>query len=288
MSSALESHAVRSSEISFINHNYLYGCRNTSDPTMVWGTDVDAEELLGFVKQYNDSTRVIISAAHVLIKAVGMSLAQFPQLNCRVVRGRIYRFRDVNVRMVSYNQRTSDVDIITMQQADQASLDDIGQFLWDSQLKIAAGHYTDHVDKMILHRAPVWLHRLLTQTFWWLDRNFRLPRLGRIDRHLESSVLVNYLGYSHSPSMKMYKPSKFPDDSSLLSITMGRIEEMPVVRDGRVVIRRVAPLFIRADHRVTDANELSRFICNLRDSLQNPRSLVGQSIHASTLQQQAA
>ena len=88
--------------------------------------------------------------------------------------------------------------------------------------------------------------------------------------------------------MRMYKPSKFLDETSLLSVTMGRIEEMPVVRDGQVVARRVAPLFVRADHRVTDAQHLSHFVGRLRESLENPKSLEEPSGHAVPLQKQAA
>jgi hypothetical protein len=288
MSRALETRAIRSSEISFINHQYLHGCRSTADPTIVWGTDVDVEELLKFVKQCNKSADVIISAAHILIKAVANTLARFPRLNCRVVRGRVYSFRDINVRMVAYDQRTSDIDILTLPRADQTSLNDIGRFLWDQQLQFASGKHADRFDKAVLAYCPIWLGRWVIRAFWWLDRNFRLPRIGRIDRHLDSSVVVNYLAYADAPPMRMYKPSKFPDESSLLSITMGRIEEMPVVRDGRVVARRVAPLFIRADHRVTDAHQLSHFIRSLRESLENPVSLEESSRHAVPIQKSAA
>ena len=123
----------------------------------------------------------------------------------------------------------------------------------------------------MLNWGPAFTRRWGSRLFWWLDRNFRLPRLGRIDRHLDSAVVVNYLGYPGSPSMSMYKPSKFPDESSLLSVTMGRIEERPVVRDGRVVVGHVAPLFVRADHRVTDAYMLGKFLAELHDVLMNPQ-----------------
>lgn len=272
MSQALERRPVSTSEITLINHQYLsQGAR--SDSTMVWGTDVDAEGLSDFIVEKNRSSKVLISAAHVLLQAVARSLAQFPQLNCRVIRGRIYRFRNVNVRMIAYNARKADVDILTIEQAHQLSLDDIGQFLWNSQLRIAAGNHADHLDKTWLTWGPAVTRRWGSRLFWWLDRNCRLPRLGRIDRHLDSAVVVNHLGFPGAPSMSTYKPSKFPDESSLLSVTMGRIEERPVVHEGRVVARRVAPLFIRADHRITDAYLLGKFVAALNDALTAPQSM---------------
>jgi hypothetical protein len=95
-------------------------------------------------------------------------------------------------------------------------------------------------------------------------------------------VLVNYLGFPGAPPMRMYKPSKFPDETSLLSVTLGRIEERPAVREGSVVVRRMAPLFVRADHRVTDAYVLGRFVASLQEALTNPASLEAQSPHENS------
>ena len=287
MSNALESRPVKSSEITLINHQYL-SCGNRPDSTIVWGTDVDAERLSDFVKQRNQSAGTLISVAHVLVGAVGRSLARYRQLNCRIVGGRIYRFRDVNVRMICFDRKRSDVDILTITQADQASLEDIAQCIWNSQVEIATNQHSDRFDKAVLSWGPNWSRRWTSRLFWWLDRHFRLPRIGRIDRHLDSAVVVNYLGFADAPPMRMYKPSKFPDESSLLSVTLGRIEDRPVVHEGRVVARRVAPLFVRADHRVTDAHLLAQFIGTLRDALEDPQAAELQLDDARSIQDKAA
>jgi hypothetical protein len=272
MPRALESSPVRGSELSLFNHQYLaFGSR--ADAAMVWGTDVDAEGLVSYVKQRNASAEILTSVAHVLIQAVGRSVSQFPELNSRIIRGRVYRFRNVNVRMVSYDAKRGDVNIITVHKADQESLDGITSHVWNSQLEIASGEHADRIDKLILSWGPAFIRRCTSRVFWWLDRNFRLPRIGRIDRHLNSSVVVNYLGFAKSPPMRMYKPSKFPDESSLLSVTMGRIERQPCVVGDQVVVRKVAPVFVRADHRVTDAYVLSQFVEALRTRLAHPETM---------------
>ena len=287
MSHALESRPVKSSEITLINHQYL-SCGNRPDSTIVWGTDVDAEGLLAFVNQRNKTAGTLISVAHVLIGAVGRSLARYPQLNCRIIGSRIYRFRDVNVRIICFDGKSRDVDILTITQADQAGVEDIAQFIWNSQLEIATNQNPDRFDKALLSWGPNWSRRWTSRLFWWLDRHFRLPRVGRIDRHLDSAVVVNYLGFAGAPPMRMYKPSKFPDESSLLSVTLGRIEQRPVVFEGRVVARRVVPLFVRADHRVADAHLLSQFISTLRDALEDPQAAELQSNDPRSIQDKAA
>ena len=234
---ALDKRALRASEISFINHQYLHGCHGTSDPTMIWGTDIDTEALLAFVKQSNEPAEVVISVTHVLIKAVAAALARFPQLNCRIVGGRIYRFRDVNVRIVSFDRKTSDVDILTLPQADRASLHDIGRFLWDHQLQLATGRYVDRLDKAMLGRwCPAGCGRRRSGCSGGSSEISACPASGGLTAISIRRWWSTTWRLQRTP-MRMYKPSKFLDETSLLSVTIGRIEEMPVVRDGQVVAR---------------------------------------------------
>jgi pyruvate/2-oxoglutarate dehydrogenase complex dihydrolipoamide acyltransferase (E2) component len=272
MFGALESRPLRSADISFINQQYLSCCDSTVDPTMVWGSEIEAENLLEFVKRCNRTAETLVSPAHLLVKAVADCMERFPELNARVIGGRIYRFRDISVRIIHYGVASSEVNIVTLFKANQLSLEEVSQTLWQSQLQIVQGGH-DRFDKRILEFGPQWFRNMISRTYWWLDRKVRLPRINRIDRHLDSAVMVNYLGHAGLPSMKAYKPSKFPDESSLLNVTMGRIEPMAVVRNGQVVVRRMAPLFVRGDHRVTDAHQLGRFIAALRDKLEDTQAL---------------
>jgi hypothetical protein len=269
---ALQTWPVPSSEISLFNQQYLTHGSHT-DAAMVWGTDVEAEGLMDYVQRRNRGGKTLTSVAHVLIQAVARSVRQFPALNSRIIRGRIYRFREVNVRMISYDAKHADVNIITIDRADRRSLQEITECVWNTQLEIAAGKDSDRIDKAVLSWGPASARRWTSRVFWWLDRNFRLPRIGRIDRHLNSSVVVNYLGFAKAPPMTMYKPSKFPDESSLLSVTLGRTELLPRVVGGQVVPRPIAPLFVRADHRITDAYVLSQFIVTLRGLLAHPERM---------------
>ena len=52
---------------------------------------------------------------------------------------------------------------------------------------------------------------------------------------------------------------------------MGRVEKRPVVRDGQVVAGEVAPLFVRADHRIASAYQLAQFAESIRKLLMNPQ-----------------
>lgn len=54
----------------------------------------------------------------------------------------------------------------------------------------------------------------------------------------------------------------------------GRIEDMPVVKDNKIVIRKIMPISFTYDHRVLDGAEAARFINDLKALLENPKGLV--------------
>lgn len=270
----LVSKPIPTAQVPFYNLHYLYGCRPPADPTIVWGTDVLARPLLDYVRACNADSKTIISVAHVLIQAVGCALSRHRELNRRIVGKRIYDFRDVNVRMMTYNKKHGEVEVLLIRHVDTMSLERIARILWKSQQRAASGESMDHEDKAWLRRKfPGPLLGWIIRTYLWLDSRFRLPKVDRIDRIACSPVLVNYLAFSGAPPMRGYKPSSYPHESSTLSVTMGRTEFMPVVRDGHVVVDQVAPLSVRADHRIANAYLLGQFTETLRGLLANPAQM---------------
>ncbi|MBN1771943.1 MAG: 2-oxo acid dehydrogenase subunit E2 [Deltaproteobacteria bacterium] len=55
---------------------------------------------------------------------------------------------------------------------------------------------------------------------------------------------------------------------------MGRVQERPVVRDGQIVARRMLPLTLSFDHRVTDGADAARFVNHVVRLLEDPAALL--------------
>ncbi|MGZ3494333.1 MAG: dihydrolipoamide acetyltransferase family protein, partial [Thermodesulfobacteriota bacterium] len=51
---------------------------------------------------------------------------------------------------------------------------------------------------------------------------------------------------------------------------VGRIQDRPVIRDGKVVVRKILPLSISFDHRVVDGAEAARFLNTVILRLEDP------------------
>ena len=265
---------IPSDQVPFYNLHYLYGCRPPADPTIVWGTDVPAEQLNQYVRTRNRDSKTLISVAHVLVQAVGRALRQHPHMNRRVVGKRIFDFRNVNVRMMTYNRQQNEVEVLLIRNVDSLSLERVARILWKNQHRGAAGDTMDHADKAWLRsRFPGPLLGWIIRSYLFLDSHFNLPKVDRIDRIACSPVLVNYLAFGGAPPMRGYKPSNYPHESSTLSVTMGRVERRPVIENGEVVVGQVAPLFVRADHRIASAYHLAQFTQTIRQLLADPAQM---------------
>ena len=55
---------------------------------------------------------------------------------------------------------------------------------------------------------------------------------------------------------------------------MGKVQEKPVVRDGQIVIRKILPLSLSFDHRVTDGADAARFVTEMIRELSDPNFLL--------------
>ena len=264
---------VSNADVPFFNLQYLHGCETPADPTMVWGSEVDVENLENYVRARNADSQILLSPAHVLLQAVGRALAMHIDLNRRVIGRRVYEFSRVNILTSLYSKQRRDVDVVVIKDADLIALDEIARVLWKASYEAMRDASPMARDKRRLRRLPGWLLGRLLRTYLWLDRHVRLPIWGRIDRLRSGPVLVNYLSFHGIPPLLAYKPAVFPTGSWMLNVTMGPAQQKPVVQDGQIVVRPMAPLFVRADHRTADAYLLGQFVSSLRNLLADPAQM---------------
>jgi pyruvate dehydrogenase E2 component (dihydrolipoamide acetyltransferase) len=58
------------------------------------------------------------------------------------------------------------------------------------------------------------------------------------------------------------------------SLAVGAVRQVPVVRDGQVVVGQVMQVTLSADHRVTDGATAAQYLQEFRRLLQSPMSLL--------------
>jgi hypothetical protein len=150
-------------------------------------------------------------------------------------------------------------------------------------LQAARGEGGRDRDLARLRRLPAFWFRQIVRLYGFLDRNLKLPTFGRLDGTRRGCMMVNDLSFLGAPPMRMYKPTHFPDKSDSFNLTLGPIEKKVVTRSGQFVSATVMPLFLRADHRLVDAQQVGRFLAAVRDHLSNPERLAGGYYESSDI-----
>jgi 2-oxoacid dehydrogenases acyltransferase (catalytic domain) len=261
-------------QVPLYNRIYLHASGAIQvDPTIVWGTEIDADALQEFLRKRNREGHVVITAAHALIRATALALVEFPEFNVRIVRRRVYTFRDVNIRMAFLNRRSGEIDVLMIRGVNLKRLEQIGLEVWRQLLQAGRGEVDRDRDLSRLRRIPDFYLRQILRLYGFLDRNVRLPTVGRIDATRECCTTVNDLSFPGAPLMRSYKPSRFPDQTDTLNLTLGGVENKVVARSGHFMSTSVMPLFMRADHRLVDAYQVGRFLAAVRNLLHHPERL---------------
>jgi hypothetical protein len=277
--------AIPDRKIPLYNRLYLHApAASPVDPVMVWGTEIDADALQAFLLERNRNGRVVITTAHALIRAAALALEQFPEMNARVVGRRLYRFRDINIRMAFFHRRNSEIDLMLISSANSKSLEQIGLEAWQRLLQAGRGEGDRDRDLARLRRLPGFWFRQVLRLYGFLDRHLALPSLGRLDATRAGCVTVNDLSFPGAPPMRIYKATRFPDQADSLNLALGPAEGKVVARSDHFVSIKVMPLFLRADHRLVDAQQVGRFLAAVRDLLSHPERLdsgADQSMAAS-------
>jgi hypothetical protein len=281
-------------ELGWINTTYLGTGISHWDPMMVWGTAVDTDPLDRFLVEQRRSTGQILSPAHVLVRAVAESLSQHPKVNRRVTGRRVHQYDGVNIVMPMLQTRSGEVDPVFLRRVDKMSLAEIAQRFWTEARQKALGTTVEsrrREERESLRKALVtlgrklrlhWIHKMGRVGFY-IGCRFRIPTWFAFQQELNGAgAFVNYLGFPGAPPMIGFKPSCLPMNSYSINVTMGPSEPRPVVVDNAVVIRRQAPLFVRADHRMINAHDAAAFIATLRAHLANPWTLVQEEQSAGS------
>jgi len=267
---------IPDAQVPLLNRFYLHASAASQvDATLVWGTEIDADALQTFLHERNRGGKIVLTAAHALIRATALALEQFPEMNARLVGRRIYSFREINIRMAFYHRRHSEMDLMVVENANLKSLERIGLEIWQRLLQAGRSEGGRDRDLARFRWIPAFWFRHILRFYSFLDRHIRLPTFGRLDGTKASCVMVNDLSFQGAPPMRIYKPTRFPDRSDSLNLTLGPVEPKVVVRSDNFVSINIMPLFLRADHRLVDAQQVGRFLGAVRDLLSHPERLAG-------------
>jgi hypothetical protein len=278
----IEPNPVPMADLGTMKSVYLADSRAHRDPTIIWGTAVDAQPVTDFVVAESRRANVLLSPAHVLVSAVARTLAEHPHLNRKVIGRRVYPYNEINIVIPLLSPVDKQVDPVFIRGVEHKSLGEIATYLWnearDRGAEAAEEKRRDAArspwQRLLVRKWRSFKLRAISSTISYgfaVVNNFRRPNWRFNARFNAVSALVNYLNFpGGAPPMLSFKPSSLPMNAALLTVSMGGPEWRPAVVEGQVVAQRMAPLFVKADHRLVHSHEIAAFMRTLCGYLTNP------------------
>lgn len=251
-----------------------------NDPTIYGTLDVDATAALAYVRELNDGGGPHVTVTHLVSKALANTLAEHPECNAYVRRGRTFQRDDVDVFVLvavppSGQEREHDAGAdltgVKIEQADRKSVVEIAAETAARAERIRRGKDRDFGRiKGMLDRVPPALLSLGVKliTFAQYDLNLDLSGVGvprdSFGAAFVTSVGMLGIGHAFAPIVPMTRIS--------VLAAVGRVEDKALVVDGRVEARPVLPITATFDHRVIDGFQAGRLADSFTRILRDPKA----------------
>lgn len=243
--------------------------RMPNDPQIYGDLELDATRLLAFIEEARRATGVHITVTHAVGKAIAHALAEHPDLNARLYRGRFIPRESVDIFFVASVAGGKEVSGVKIFDADRKSLAEVAEELSNRVERIRQGGEAEvGRSQGAIDSTPFWLLRPVLRLVTWLtaDRNVDLRRLG-LPRQAFGSAMVSSVGMfgvqkAYGPLSPLYR-------IPILAL-VSEVAEKPVVESGEIVVRPILTLTATMDHRFLDGSHAARLGRSVRAYLDDP------------------
>jgi len=242
--------------------------RGPNDPQIYGDLEVDATPLQAFIDGARAASGVRVTVTHAVGKAIAHALAEHPDLNVRLRRGRFLPRESVDIFFVASVAGGRDVSGLKVEHADRKPLVEIAEEIIRRVERIRERGGVEDGSRGALDATPGWMLRPLLRGATWLtaDRNVDLKRLG-LPRQAFGSAMVSSVGMfgvqkAYGPLAPLYRVP-------ILAL-VSEVTQRPVVLDGEIVARPILTLTATMDHRYLDGSHAARLGRSVRDYLEDP------------------
>lgn len=245
--------------------------KKPSDPSVYGQLEADATALLKYLEEEKRKPGHKITLTHLLIKALALALARFPEMNVLIRRNRLYLrdHVDLFIQVSIEEEGGSDLSGATVRDAHQKSLQQIAGDLVDQSQKIRIGEDPNLKEsKKILNVLSPRLMKGMLRLFEGIafDLNWNAKFLHLPPNPFGAAMITNVGVFG----LEMGWAPLVPFSRTPMIMTVGTITEKPVAQNGAVVIKPILPLGFTIDHRIIDGFLAGKGAKYLKEIFENP------------------
>lgn len=246
-----------------------------SDPTVYGALELDATNALAYVEALREATGLHVTITHLVGKAVALAIAERPDVNAVIRRGRHIYLRDtIDIFFQVALDGGENLAGAKVMRADEKSVGEIA-----AELAARAERVRAHRDRdvgrpqALLARLPNAVRGTAMRATEWLtyDLGLDLRRLG-IPYDAFGSAMVTNVGTFGLP---LGFAPLVPFARTPILLTLGAITDKPIAVDGEARVRPVLPLGATFDHRVLDGFQAGHLAKRFAEILRAPSTHLG-------------
>lgn len=240
--------------------------------------EIDCSRTLPWIEALGAAVGEKITITPLLIKAVSRVFAQMPELNVLIRGNRLYQRESVDIFVQVFTEEDAKPDLsgAKIRNAHLKPVADIAAELREQAKRIRSGDDPNlKQSKRFLRHFPFWLVKKTLRFLAWInfDLNVRPKFLGLPPNPFGVAMITNVGMFGLEEAWAPLVPfSRSP-----IVMTIGRIIETPVVRDGAIVARPIMKIGMTVDHRIIDGFLAGKAAKILREGIENPESFDGES-----------
>ncbi len=251
------------------------------DPTIYGTIDLDMTDALKFLREESERTGEHLTVTHLVTKAMADTLAEHPECNCIIRRGRIFERDDIDISVLvavppeeADREQEADLSGALVKNADRRSIVEIAREIREGARKVRK-HEDPLLDrtKKLFDRVPPAvmgpLLRLVARLQY--DFNLDLSAAGIPNDPFGSAIVtsVGVLGITEAfPPLLTF--TRVP-----AVLAVGAVEDKPGVRDGELVIVPAMRIAATFDHRVIDGFQGGKLAKTFKSIIQDPAAHFG-------------
>ena len=260
-------------ELSTFRRLALGTWRTAYDPSVYGAITLRVDPALAYIDAFRAATGRHLTITHLMARAAAAVFEQIPEANVILRRGRIYRRRDIGVffQVAMEDPKTGKIDLsgATIHDPQRKSL----LVICDELERSFADVRTDHDSALsrtrrLLTRVPLRAISALLEWTSFASYTLNLDlRWAGIPRDAFGSVMITNVGALglEEAYVPLVPYSRVP-----LLLALGAIREVPVARNGRVVLEHVMKVCATLDHRVLDGSHAAVMARTLRAWIEEP------------------
>ncbi len=239
---------------------------------------VRAEPMLDYIKRARHEFDTDINVTHMLVAAGTRALRDNPKMNQFVSGSRLYRRNHI---AMTFSMKRKKLDKAAKLSAVKMRMDDENESFhalccrMNGSIGVERSGKKTNADKELdfFSLFPRRLMRGVASAVTWLDDNNILPGFFMEQDGFYTSMFIANLG---SLGMRPAFHHLYEYGNCPLFLMVGRVEERPVARDGKVVVEKIMHLRWSYDERIDDGLTSNYGMTTFRNALENPDEYFGE------------